>query len=82
MLQAIIGGKKTVDGVLGVFNKAISDLAQVRVDNLNNAEIKRTEAEALLAEASAAEEEAKRADAVMGKLQGIIGTEAGQSAYA
>jgi hypothetical protein len=64
--------KKTVDGVMSAFTKTLADLEEVRTRELEEARVKRAEAERLHSEARAAELEAQRAIAVSEKLQSLV----------
>ncbi len=76
MLQSIINfiiGKKTVDGVMTVFNKTLADLQQVHRQHSEEAERKTQEALEAQAAAQAATDEARRAAAVSNRLTALIG---------
>lgn len=63
---------KTVDSVLGAFNKAISDLQEVAAQNLELSQTKHDEAVALINESRAHAEEANRATTIGRKLVALI----------
>jgi hypothetical protein len=77
LFSSLFGGApavapKTVDEVLGAFNKTLADLAEVKKVNADEAAQKRAEAEALLAQARSAQEEADRADDVRARFNALL----------
>lgn len=68
-------GKKTVDGVLSVFHKAISDLEEVQTESMQEASRKRDEAARLEAESIQALGEANRATTAITQIKRIVGLE-------
>lgn len=64
--------KKTVDGVLGAFNVAITDLDTVRTQSLEEAHAQEQQAIVASSAARQAREEAQRAEEVSAKLKSLI----------
>ena len=76
LFSAIFGGTApaptTVNEVLSAFNKTLAELGQVQKVNASEAAQKRAEAEALLAQARSAQEEADRADDVRARFDALL----------
>lgn len=64
--------KRSVDDVVDTFNQAIEDLKEVEQNNKEDAETARRKAVVYTTRATIADEEAKRASSVRGKIEAII----------
>lgn len=68
----MFAGKKSVDGIMATFKRAIEELEGVKQSNIDSAAQKRTQALSLNEESEAEMKEAERALKIANNLRGII----------
>lgn len=71
----LLFGKKTVDSVLAVFHKSLTDLEEVQSKNMQEAQRKQEEADKAIAARLEALGEANRAANAISQIKRIVGLE-------
>lgn len=74
-LKSIVFGRKTVDGVLGKFNKTLNELSDVESHNSNEANRHAEEIRQREIDRAAATVEAQRASTVKSKINALLSTD-------